>query len=48
MAISRRSSAYESYRRIRNTLRFLLTADFDPAKHLAAPGKVGSTATRSR
>jgi isoleucyl-tRNA synthetase len=29
----------ESYRRIRNTLRFLLanTADFDPAKHLLAP-----------
>jgi isoleucyl-tRNA synthetase len=29
----------ESYRRIRNTLRFLLanTADFDPARHLLAP-----------
>jgi isoleucyl-tRNA synthetase len=31
----------ESYRRIRNTLRFLLanTADFDPAKHLLAPAE---------
>jgi isoleucyl-tRNA synthetase len=31
----------ESYRRIRNTLRFLLanTADFDPAKHMLAPGE---------
>jgi isoleucyl-tRNA synthetase len=31
----------ESYRRIRNTLRFLLanTADFDPAKHLLPPGE---------
>ena len=30
----------ESYRRIRNTLRFLLanTADFDPATHAVAPG----------
>jgi isoleucyl-tRNA synthetase len=31
----------ESYRRIRNTLRFLLanTADFDPAKHLLPPSE---------
>jgi isoleucyl-tRNA synthetase len=31
----------ESYRRLRNTLRFLLanTADFDPAKDLLAPGE---------
>ena len=30
----------ESYRRVRNTLRFLLanTSDFDPAKHAVAPG----------
>src|SRR5688572_5989975 len=32
----------ESYRRIRNTLRFLLanTSDFDPAKHAVPPGKM--------
>ena len=42
----------ESYRRIRNTLRFLLanTADFDPAKRPLPRGRSGSrsTATRSR
>ncbi len=32
----------ESYRRVRNTLRFLLanTSDFDPAKHAVAPGSM--------